>query len=136
MMGRDRWSEADHVRRTEALVRSAFSHEDETILNRKAVGAVLGQNVLTTQDIADITALKAVTEAARDAGTEGRIDAARLHAALDYEAARVRLSQPAPDPATPQDAAAWLLAQQTINATSADTLALVAERDAFHQSTV
>lgn len=105
MMGNDRWSEVDHIRRTEAMVRQHWSVDDETIINRKVVGALSGMNVLTAQDQADIADFKSVTQIAQEAGMRARVDAALLHPALDIEDAARALAAvpaaPAPDPETP-----------------------------------
>lgn len=145
LMGNLRWSEHDHIRRTEAMVREHWSLEDETIINRKVVGALSGMNVLTAQDQADIADFKGVTEAAQAAGIDARVDAAMLHAALDVEDAKQRLDAvpppPLPDPenpdATPEDpyaaerAARQAEYQALIGAASPEVLQLLDDRAAY-----
>lgn len=148
LMSNDRWSEVDHIRRTEAMVREHWSPDDEAIINRKVVGALLGQNVLTVQDQADIANFKTVTEAAQSAGIDARVDAALLNSALDIEEARTRLAliPPAPtepDPETgelpPDDfadarAAAQAEVDDLTSAASTEVLALLDQRASYRAS--
>lgn len=103
LMSRQRWMERDHVNRTEAIVRSQISAEEETIINRKYSGALGGYLVLGAQDNADILRLKQVTEAAQLEGRQARVDAARLHQVLDIEEAKARLDAIPPPPEVGED---------------------------------
>ena len=113
LMAEDVWSEADIVRRTEAMIRSEFPAEAETILNRKALGVATGVYVLDEADEAELARYHAVTLAAQVAGMAARADMALLTQVLALEAARRRLDQPVPgsvpegvDDTTPPDPAA------------------------------
>jgi hypothetical protein len=86
VMANDVWTAADIVRRTEAMVRSQFSAEDEQILNRKVTGQMLGQYTLTPDEQAELGAFAAATEAARLQGVAARADMALLAQALAVEA--------------------------------------------------
>lgn len=143
LMGNDKWSEADIVRRTEAMVRAEVSADAETILNRKLQGASIGQYVLTPEDQAEINRFNSVVFGAQTAGAEARADMAKLQAVFDYEAAQARLALPVydgpatitdgegntvPNPAIALDAEERTAAQAVIDAASVDTLALAALR--------
>ena len=52
-MAEDVWSDADIVRRTEAMIRSEFPAEAETISNRKALDAATVVYVLDEADEAE-----------------------------------------------------------------------------------
>lgn len=86
LMKDDVWTEADITRRTEALVRSEFSVDQETILNRKLQGALSGQYQLSTSDQQDLARFSQVTLAAQQAGTEARASVALLNEAMEIEA--------------------------------------------------
>ena len=100
LMANDIWSEADIVRRTEAMIYSQFSREQEAILNRKATGAALGQYELTPAEQADLVRYSQVSDAARQAGDAARADMALLLQVFAVEAAERRLDQPAVEPET------------------------------------
>lgn len=85
LMADDRWSEADIVRRTEALIASEFPPEAQAILNRKATGAALGAYTLTPQDQADLQHFTSVSLVAQQAGIEARAQMALLGRVLDAE---------------------------------------------------
>jgi len=93
LMADDRWSEADIVRRTEAMIRSEFSAEAETILNRKVSGMVLGIYAPTEAEQAEMAAYQAAVEAARVAGNEARADMAILLRVFPLEEAQRRLDR-------------------------------------------
>jgi hypothetical protein len=105
LMANDVWTDADIVRRTEAIVRGQFSAEDEQILNRKVMGQVLGQYTLTADEQAELGAFAAATEAARQQGAAARADMALLAQAMDVEAGTL-------DPATVTQDVADLVAQR------------------------
>ena len=100
LMANDIWSEADIVRRTEAMIRSAFSAEQEAILNRIATGAALGQYQMSEQETLNLTRYAQVSEDARQAGDAARQDMALLLQVFAVEAAQRRLDQPAVEPET------------------------------------
>lgn len=93
LMADDRWSEADIVRRTEAMIRSEFSAEAETILNRKVSGMVLGIYTPTEAEQAEMARYQATVEAARVAGNEARADMATLLRVFPLEDAQRRLDR-------------------------------------------
>lgn len=84
LMADDVWSEADIVNRSEALVRSQFSAQEEGILNRKVLGASMGFP-LTPQEQLEVAIFQAVLIAARDAGAQARADRALLADVMTVE---------------------------------------------------
>ena len=123
LMGSVVWSEADIVRRTEEMVRSSFSAEEEAILNRKTLGAVLGMYQMTPGEQAEMAAFAAVTEQARQAGIEARADMALLSAVMALEDA-VRVLQR--EDATDEERAA---AQAVVGAATPEVNALYQARN-------
>jgi hypothetical protein len=93
LLANDIWSDADITRRTEAMVRSEFSLEAETILNRKVAGISLNQYTPTPEDLAEMARFKEVVDAAQAAGVAARADMALLSETLVYEVAKKRLAQ-------------------------------------------
>lgn len=93
LMANDVWSEADIVRRTEAMIRSEFSAEAETILNRKVSGMVLGVYVPTTEEQAEMARYQTTVDAARVAGNASRADMALLLRVFPLEDAQRRLDR-------------------------------------------
>jgi hypothetical protein len=93
LMANDVWSEADIVRRTEAMIRSEFSQDAETILNRKVSGMVLGVYTPTEAEMAEMARYQATVEAARVAGDEARADMALLLRVFPMEEAQRRLDR-------------------------------------------
>ena len=93
LLANDIWSDADITRRTEAMVRTEFSQEAETILNRKVAGMSLGQYTPTTEDLAEMARFRTVVDAAHDEGVAARADMALLSETLVYEVAQKRLAQ-------------------------------------------
>ena len=65
LLANDVWSDADMLRRTESMIRSEFSQEAETILNRKAVGMALGTYTPSAEEIVEMGRYTTVVEAAR-----------------------------------------------------------------------
>lgn len=116
------WSEADITARTEAMVHAEFSVQEETILNRKVTGTVLGQWQMTPQEQGDLMRYAAVCLQAKQAGVDARADNARLRQALAVEAALRQLAG-ADDPILTRDQA-----QAVVDAAPADVQALVAAR--------
>ena len=93
LFANDIWPAADITRRTEAMVRTEFSQEAETILNRKVAGMSLGQYTPTTEDLAEMARFRTVVDAAHDEGVAARADMALLSETLVYEVAQKRLAQ-------------------------------------------
>ena len=93
LLANDIWSDADITRRTEAMVRTEFSAEAETILNRKVAGISLSQYTPTPEDLAEMARFKEVVDAAHDEGVAARADMVLLSETLVYEAAKTRLAQ-------------------------------------------
>jgi len=135
LMASDIWSETDIVRRTEAMIYSQFSREQESILNRKATGAALGQYTLTTEELADLQRYAQVTEDARQAGNAARADMALLLQVFDVEAAMRRLAVPEVDPdeaneaEVEQDRVERQAAQDVIDNASPEVMAVVELRN-------
>jgi hypothetical protein len=97
MMASDRWSEADIVNRTEAMIAAEFPPAQVAILNRIATAAALGQYQLTEQEAADIERYNLVCLAAREAGDAARADMVLLAQTLDYEAAKATIARCGPE---------------------------------------
>ena len=93
LLANDIWPDADITRRTEAMVRTEFSQEAETILNRKVAGISLNQYTPTTEDLAEMARFRTVVDAAQAAGVAARADMALLSQTFVYEAAKKRLAQ-------------------------------------------
>lgn len=94
LMADHRWSEADILNRTEAMVRGAFPAEAEQILNRKLQGAAMGFP-LSEADQIELAQFQAAVLDAQTAGHLARADMALLEGALALEAAQARLALPA-----------------------------------------
>ena len=105
LMANDVWSEADIIRRTEAMIRSEFSLDMETILNRKVLGISIGSYTPTEADLAEIARYDQVAKAAQAAGVDARADMALLLQVFPLEAAQRCLDRPT-------IAAAWERLQQ------------------------
>lgn len=65
LLANDVWTEADMVRRTESMIRSEFSVEDEAILNRKAIGLALNTYQASQEELYQMQRYTAVAENAR-----------------------------------------------------------------------
>lgn len=81
------WSEHDIVARTEAMIRSEFSMEEQTILNRKVTAAQLQQYTLSDEEKAAIARFSVLSLQAAAAGKAAREDMALLNEVLALEAA-------------------------------------------------
>ena len=103
MMASDVWSDADILRRTEAMIRGEFGVEEEAVLNRKATGAAVGQYVLTPDEQLELARYAQIAEEARQAGVQARADMALLHQVLTLEVAHRRLAQAAIEPVLDED---------------------------------
>ena len=113
LMANDFWSEADIVRRTEALIRSEFSQEAETILNRKVLGMTLGTYQASDAEQAELLRYSEVAQSAQAEGLVARGDMDLLGQVFILEQAQRRLNRPAvviveepepvePDPVDPE----------------------------------
>lgn len=85
LMANDIWSDADITKRTESMIRSEFSAEAETILNRKVAGISLGQYKPTDEDLAEMARFKVVVDNAQNEGVKARKDMALLLEVLTLE---------------------------------------------------
>ncbi len=128
LMANDIWSEADIIRRTEAMIRSEFSLDVETILNRKVLGISIGTYTPTDADLAEIARYDQVAKAAQAAGVAARVDMALLLQTMDYEKAMRRLALP-PIEDDEQDAAERAEAQAVVDAASQEVVDLYALRN-------
>ena len=129
LMGNDIWTDADITRRTEAMVRSEFSLEAETILNRKVTGIALGQYTPTEADLEEMARFKAVVDAAHDMGVAARDDMELLLKVFDLEKSQARLNMPSLSENVSleeieKDAEERAAAQELINTADEKTLAL------------
>jgi hypothetical protein len=134
LLANDIWPDADITRRTEAMVRTEFSQEAETILNRKVAGMSLGQYVPTQDDLDEMARFKVVVDAAHDEGVAARADMALLLDTMAYETAMKRLAQPLPpedatDEEKAQDAAERAEAQAVVDGASQAVIDLYALRN-------
>jgi hypothetical protein len=94
LLANDVWSEQDIVNKTEAMVRSEFSVQAETILNRKVIGQLTGAYTMTEVEVAELDRYKTVVEQARIAGDEARADMKLLNQVFEFEVAANRLKRP------------------------------------------
>ena len=141
LMASDVWTEADIIRRTEAMVRSKFTEAAELIINRKLQGAALGQYQLSLEEQAEVAAFNETVFAARQAGDAARADMAVLNEVLTVEPAFLRLRQPELEPelgedgqvinqdALDQDAADRMAAQSLVEGASVQVLDLLIQRN-------
>lgn len=149
MMGDVRWTDAQHKERIEAIVRSQVTHTRDHVLIRRSISfafyllaqmlpaghpakAMVGQfgQALTPAALEELQAAAAVFLAADEEAGAARIDADRLHLALDYEEAHRALDAlpPAPEEGEDPDADRRAALAAALDAASEDTLALVAMR--------
>ena len=87
LLSNEVWSEEDITARTEAMVRSVVSDQEQAILMRKVVAASIGQWVLTDTERELQTQFSAACEDAHAAGVQARIDNDLLRRTIEYEAA-------------------------------------------------
>lgn len=137
-MADDVWTDADITRRTEAMIRSEFSVEDETILNRKVLGKSLGTYTPSEAELVEIARYNEVALAAQSAGLAARADMALLCRVFPLEdaqrrldclsltAAWNRLQQPIVDPVWDQETGevlnATIIAEDEAERTAASAL--------------
>ena len=124
------WSEEDIVNRTEAMAHAVLSVEEETILSRKVISALLGAWTMTEDDLATQARFAAACAVAHQAGVEARADMALLQAAMDVEQAQLRL-QLAAEPAelAAIDAAERSAALAVLDKTTKEVMDLVSLRN-------
>jgi hypothetical protein len=137
LMGFDVWSEADIINRTEAMLRSKYSVQEELILNRKIAGMELGLYTMTPDEQAEMNDFNVTVFTSRAAGDAARADMALLQQALNVEAAQTALNAlPAaptdgsPDPDADQRASL----QATISGAPQNVTDLVSQRAAYFAS--
>lgn len=94
LLGNDIWSEHDIVNRTEAIIRSEFSLQSETILNRKVLGSVIGQYTLNDSEKEELNRYNKLCEYAKSEGIKAREDMALLNRVFVVEKAVLRLRIP------------------------------------------
>lgn len=107
------WSDADITARTEAMVASVVSAQEQTILARKTLAAQVGAWTLTDDEMALQQVFGQVCAEAHAAGVAAREDNALLAAVLDYEQTGA-----VPDDASPEAVA--LVAQRAANRTPSE----------------
>lgn len=138
MMADDVWTDADITRRTEAMIRSEFPLEAETVLNRKVLGMSLGTYTPSDADLIEIARYNEVALAAQAAGLAARADMALLCRVFPLEdaqrrldrllltAAWDRLQQPTVDPVWDEETGevlnATIIAQDEAERTAASAL--------------
>lgn len=103
LMVNDIWSDADITSRTESMVRSVISLQDELVLNRKIQGANLGQYTLTQEDQSQMLILAQAGIAAQQEGIAARKDMALLLKVLEYEKIKARLARSVIEPVLDED---------------------------------
>lgn len=86
LMAGDRWSEADIVNRTEAVIAKDFPPARAEILSRKVMGQMLGQYALTADEQVEVGQYAMVSAQAGALADAARADMALLAQALDVEA--------------------------------------------------
>jgi len=87
LMASDRWTEADIINRTEAMIAAEFSADQVAIINR-IVTAAAGMYQLTGEELAEVECYNEVCLAAREAGAAARADMALLARVLEFEEAQ------------------------------------------------
>jgi len=87
LMANDIWTDADITERTEAMVRSVLSDQEQAILLRKIVAASMGLWVLTDAEKELQQLFSAACDEAHAAGVQARIDNDLLRRTMEYEAA-------------------------------------------------
>lgn len=114
-----RWSEADIINRTEAMIASDFPPHEVEIINRIVTAAAAGIYQLTEEEETKVNYYNLVCLQAREAGEAARVDMALLAQVLDYEEAQ-RIKEVA--------LTAIAGAQPVLDAAGDDVLALVEQR--------
>ena len=97
MMANDVWSEADILKKTESMIRTYYSEEEETILNRKMTGVITGNYQLTAKEAAEIQDFSVKIMESRQANIEATRDMLLLLRVLDTEKSFLRLRLPIPE---------------------------------------
>ena len=94
MMANDVWSQADILRKTESMIRTYYSEEQENILNRKMTGVITGNYQLNAQEGAEIQDFSVKIMESRQANIEATRDMILLLQVLDTEKSFLRLRLP------------------------------------------
>ena len=140
LMASDIWSDSDITTRTEAIITSQWSDQDQTILSRKSIGASLGQYKLTKEDQYALAAFGETSIKVRSEGQDARKDMALLRNVLLIEPLIERLTHDVVIPILDDtkvvlnqnevylDILDRELAEATIASATLDTMALVALR--------
>lgn len=126
MMANHRWSEADIVNRTEAIIASEFPPVEVEIINRIVTAAAAGIYQLTEEEETKVNYYNVVCLLAREEGEAARADMALLAQALDYEDAQHIKAAALASIARAQ--VAIVDAQPVLDAAGAGVLALVEQR--------
>ena len=98
LMSSNIWTDADIIRRTEAMIRSKFSVEQELIINRKLQGAALGQYILSDVEKQEIAEFQSLVFEAQQAGDKARADMFLLNEIFRVEPAYQRLQKKVIEP--------------------------------------
>lgn len=98
LMSKDAWTDADITRRTEAMIHSQISEQEELILNRKVTGQALGQYTLSLEEQAQLIKYVQVTTAAKTAGESARADLVQLNKIFEVEPSWQRLQRSVVEP--------------------------------------
>ena len=131
LLANDVWSDADIVNRTEAMIRSEFSVQAETIMNRKLLGEATGSYTLNDDEKAELVRFKTAVFNAQVAGVEARRDMELLKKVFELEAADQRLKKPVVEPVTETVDENTIVVNQTeIDADTAEREAAQAKLDA------
>jgi hypothetical protein len=92
LLANDIWTDADILRRTESMIRSEFSFDEESVLNRKATAAALGAYEFTEDEQYELIRYTAVAENARVEYRAAVRDRDLLNEVFKYEEAEKTLS--------------------------------------------
>jgi hypothetical protein len=148
----ERWTEQKHVSRVDAETQDGLLLVRERVLTRRSIAFtlyLLAQMLppgptrdmvaqfgrpLSSAALAELLAAAQHLDAMDALAAQARADSALLDTALDYEEARTALAAlpPAPtDGSADPDADQRAASQAVLDGATADTLTLVAQRDAF-----
>ena len=94
MMANDVWSQADILRKTESMIRTYYSEEQENILNRKMTGVITGNYQLNAKEAAEIQDFSVKILESRQANIEATRDMILLLQVLEVEKSFLRLRLP------------------------------------------
>lgn len=94
LLGNDVWSDADITNRCRAIIESHVPIARQDELRTIMLGHIAKLRAATDAEMAEITLVKSLTEAAADLSRAARADMSLLQSALDYESAARRLAVP------------------------------------------